>query len=160
MEELGTGPAGLTEDEAAERLRRDGSNIPREMRRPGDLVLLLSQFRSPIVLLLVFAALLSVYLHQKVEAGIVLAIVFTSGILGFWQKRTAADTIARLLAMVQVRASVLRAASEREIPVEGVVPGDIIILKAGEIVPGDCRILESRDLFVNEAALTRRDVSR
>jgi len=154
MEELGTGPDGLTEDEAAERLRKYGSNIPREMRRPGDLFLLLSQFRSPIVLLLVFAALLSVYLHQTIEAGIVLAIVFASGILGFWQERTAADTIARLLAMVQVRATVLRASSEKEIPVENIVPGDIVILKAGDIIPGDCRIIESRDLFVNEAALT------
>ncbi|MCQ8902808.1 MAG: magnesium-translocating P-type ATPase [Methanothrix sp.] len=154
MKELATGPAGLSESEAEERLRKYGSNIPWRRRQPKDLVLLLSQFRSPIIILLVFAALLSLYLHQNLEAGLVLVIVFASGILGFWQERTAAGTIARLLAMVQVRVTVVRAGSEKEIPLENVVPGDIIILRAGDVIPGDCRILEARDLFVNEAALT------
>jgi Mg2+-importing ATPase len=154
MKQLGTRPEGLAEAEAQKRLKEYGSNLLRPRKETNDLLLLLSQFKSPIILLLIFAAVLSIYLHQNVEAGLILIIVFISGLLGFWQERTAANAVARLLAIVQIKASVLREGSEKEILVEGVVPGDIVILNAGDVIPGDCRILESKDLFVNEAALT------
>ncbi len=154
MRQLGTGPEGLTESEAQKRLKEYGSNLLRPRKESRALLLLLSQFKSPIILLLIFAAVLSIYLHQNVEAGLILVIVFISGLLGFWQERTAADAVARLLAIVQIRANVLRGGAEKEISVEDVVPGDIVILNAGDIIPGDCRILESKDLFVNEATLT------
>lgn len=154
MKQLGTRPEGLTAAEARRRLKEHGSNLLRQKRESNDIVLLLSQFKSPIIVLLVFAAILSIYLHQRIEAGLILAIIFISGLLGFWQERRAADAVARLLALVQIKANVLRSGQEVEIPVEEVVPGDIVILNAGDIIPGDCRILESKDLFVNEAALT------
>ncbi|HSD57096.1 MAG TPA: magnesium-translocating P-type ATPase [Methanotrichaceae archaeon] len=154
MRQLGTGPEGLTESEAQKRLKEHGSNLLRPRKESNDLLLLLSQFKSPIILLLIFAAVLSIYLHQNIEAGLILVIVFISGLLGFWQERTAADAVARLLAIVQIKANVLRGGAEKEISVEDVVPGDIVILNAGDIIPGDCRVLESKDLFVNEAALT------
>jgi Mg2+-importing ATPase len=154
MKQLGTRPEGLSEAEAQKRLKEYGSNLLRQRKETNDLLLLLSQFKSPIILLLIFAAVLSIYLHQNVEAGLILIIVFISGLLGFWQERRAANAVARLLAIVQIKASVLRGGAEKEILVEGVVPGDIIILNAGDVIPGDCRILESKDLFVNEAALT------
>ncbi|MDM7912162.1 MAG: HAD-IC family P-type ATPase, partial [Methanotrichaceae archaeon] len=154
VERLGTTPDGLSETEAQKRLEEHGSNLLRPRKESNNLLLLLFQFKSPIILLLIFAAVLSVYLHQNVEAGLILAIVFISGLLGFWQERKAADAVARLLAIVRIKANVLRGGKEKEIPIEDVVPGDIVILNAGDIIPGDCRILESRDLFVNEAALT------
>jgi Mg2+-importing ATPase len=154
MKQLFTRPEGLTEAEAQKRLKEYGSNLLRPIKESNDLLLLLSQFKSPIILLLIFAAVLSIYLHQNIEAGLILVIVFISGLLGFWQERTAANAVARLLAIVQIKANVLRGGVEKEISVEDVVPGDIVILNAGDIIPGDCRILESKDLFVNEAALT------
>ena len=97
---------------------------------------------------------MSVLLRDATDAAIIIAIVLVSGILGFWQERGATDAAEKLLAMVQVRSAVLRDEKEREIPLEEVVPGDVVILNAGDVIPGDGVILESKDLFVDEAALT------
>ncbi len=145
---------GLDEKEAQKRLKQYGANLLRPRKKSYSILLLLAQFNSPIILLLVFAAGLSFYLHQVTGASIILIIVFISGLLGFWQERRAADAVAGLLAIIQIKASVLRDGKHNEVPVEYVVPGDIIVLRAGDIVPADSRILLSRDLFVNEASLT------
>lgn len=87
-------------------------------------------------------------------ATIILFIVLISGLLGFLQERRAADAMDDLLSIIQVKASAIRDGKEEAISMENIVPGDIIILKAGDIVPGDCRILQSKDLYVNEATLT------
>ena len=118
------------------------------------LTLLLAQFKSPLILLLLFATGLSFFLHDPVNALIILTIVLVSGLLGFWQEHGATNAVEQLLAMVQIKATVLRDGSPYEIPVEEIVPGDIVILNAGDIVPGDCLIDESKDLFVDEATLT------
>lgn len=154
LQRLNTSPQGLAEAEAQHR-RKDF--LPRRLRlrkKSSTLLLFLSQFKSPIILLLIFAAILSIYLRQTVEASLILIIIFISGLLGFWQERSAADAVAGLLAVVQIKASVLRDGKEVEIPMGDVVPGDIVVLNAGDIIPGDSLILESKDLFVNEAALT------
>ena len=145
---------GLDEEQARERLRKYGPNRLTPRRKAYSLFLLLGQFNSPIILLLVFAAGLSFYLHQAVSAVIILAILFISGLLGFLQERRAADAVASLLAIIQIKAAVLRGGQQKDLPVESVVPGDIIVLKAGDIVPGDCLILQCKDLFVSEATLT------
>jgi P-type Mg2+ transporter len=145
---------GLSTDEAAGRLTRYGRNTIAPRRHASDLHLLLKQFTSPIVLLLIGAALLSIFLRETTDAVIILSIITVSGVLGFWQEHAAADAIQKLLEMVRVRASVLRDGQPREIPLEQVVPGDIVLLAAGDSVPGDCRLLESRDLFLDQAALT------
>ena len=74
--------------------------------------------------------------------------------LGFWQEHSASDAVAKLLAIVQIKTSVLRDGSQQESNIEDVVPGDIVVLSAGDIIPGDCMLLESKDLFVDEAMLT------
>jgi len=89
-----------------------------------------------------------------VNASIILVIIFASSLLGFWQERGATNAVEKLLAVVQTKATVLRDGSQKEIPVEGIVPGDIVLLSAGDLIPGDCLVLESKDLFVNEASLT------
>ncbi len=151
---LQTTPQGITGDEARQRLARYGSNLLTPRKRSDALALLLAQFKSPITLILLFAAGLSFFLHERVDVFIILAIVFVSGLLGFWQERGAANAVEKLLAIVQIKAMVLRDGRPKEIPVEEIVPGDIIILNAGDIIPGDCLILESKDLFVDEATLT------
>lgn len=154
LKQLDTKREGLDDSEAEKRLKQYGANLLESRKESYPLLLLLSQFKSPIILLLVFAACLSIYLHQMADASIILVIIFISGMLGFWQERGAADAVAKLLAIVQIKASVLRGGNQKEIPVEEVVPGDIVVLRAGDIVPGDSLILQSRDLFVNEASLT------
>ena len=151
---LDSAEVGLDEKEAQKRLRQYGANLIKPRKKLHSIHLFLAQFNSPIILLLVFAAGLSFYLHQVTSASIILIIVFISGLLGFWQERRATDAVAGLLAVIQIKSSVLRSGIQKEMLREAVVPGDIIILKAGDIVPADCRILQSKDLFVNEAALT------
>jgi Mg2+-importing ATPase len=154
LKRLETTPQGLTSNQVQERLMRYGPNLLKPKKRSDALTLFLGQFKSPIVLILLFAAGLSLLLHDPTDALIILAIVFVSGLLGFWQERGAANAIKRLLAIVQIKAMVLRDGSPKEIPVEEIVPGDSIILSAGATIPADCLILESKDLFVDEAALT------
>src|SRR5208283_429789 len=123
-------------------------------KRTDTLTLLLSQFRSPITLILIFASGLSFFLGDVTDTVIILIIILISSMLGFWQEKGAADAFEKLLAAVQIKAAVLRDGEEKEIPLEEIVPGDIIILNAGDIIPADCLILESKDLFVSEATLT------
>jgi P-type Mg2+ transporter len=151
---LDTAEMGLDENEAQQRLKQFGANLLKPRKKSYSILLLLAQFNSPIILLLVFAAGLSFYLHQVTGASIILLIVFISGLLGFWQERRAADAVAGLLAIIQIKASVIRGGIQKDVLMEHVVPGDIVVLRAGDIVPGDCRILQSKDLFVNEATLT------
>jgi Mg2+-importing ATPase len=151
---LAASPRGLTSDEAESRLHGGRARWRTRARGVNTWALLLAQFRSPIILILVGAAVLSLGLGGRSDALIILAIVAASGLLGFWQEWVAADALDRLLAMVRVRATVLRDGSPREVSLEDVVPGDVVLLDAGDVIPGDGRILESKDLFVAEAALT------
>ena len=154
LQRLETAKQGLSSEEARQRLARYGSNLLEPQKRSDVLTLLLAQFKSPLILLLLFATGLSFFLHDPVNALIILTIVLVSGLLGFWQEHSATNAVEQLLAMVQIKATVLRDGSPYEIPVEEIVPGDIVILNAGDIVPGDCLIDESKDLFVDEATLT------
>jgi Mg2+-importing ATPase len=154
VNQLNTTPQGLTDADAEERLKRFGANLLKPRRRSSALSLFLAQFKSPLILILVFAAGLSSFLHDPTNALIILAIVFISGTLGFWQERGAAHAVEKLLTIVQTKAEVLRNGKPVEVSFEEIVPGDIVILSAGGTLPGDCRILESTDLFVDEAALT------
>jgi P-type Mg2+ transporter len=146
--------AGLSRKEAQQRLSQYGSNSLKQRRKSSAWVLLLNQFKSPIILILIFAAVLSIFLSDEADAVIILAIVFISGLLGFWQERGASNAVEKLLALVQVKATVLRDSQSQEIPSGEVVPGDIVLLSAGKNIPGDCLVLESNDLSVDEAALT------
>ena len=146
--------AGLSHPEAKQRLSQYGANSLKQTHQSSALVLLLNQFKSPIILILVFAAVLSIFLQDALDAIIILTIVLISGLLGFWQERGASNAVEKLLALVQVKATVLRDSQSEEIPNEEVVPGDIVLLSAGKNIPGDCFVLESKDLSVAEAALT------
>ncbi len=154
LKQLATTSQGLGEDEAKARLRLYGANLLKPRKRTDALTLLLSQFKSPIILILLLAAALSIFLAGYTDAVIIMAIVAISGLLGFWQERGAARAVEKLLAMVQVKGMVQRQGKAREVSVEEIVPGDVVLLNAGDAIPGDCLILESKDLFVDEAALT------
>ncbi|PSB20411.1 magnesium-translocating P-type ATPase [Phormidesmis priestleyi ULC007] len=146
--------SGLSRQEAQQRLSKYGANSLKQTHKSSTWVLLLNQFKSPIILILIVAAVLSIFLQDAADAIIILTIVLISGLLGFWQERGASNAVEKLLALVQVKATVLRDGQAQEIPNEEVVPGDIVLLSAGKNIPGDCLVLESKDLSVGEAALT------
>lgn len=144
----------MTDDEAGKRLEQYGANLLTPKKRSDVLALLLTQFKSPLILILIFAGALSFFLGDPVNAFIILAIILISSLLGFWQERGAVNAVEKLLAVVQTKATVLRDGNQKDIPVEMIVPGDVIILNAGDLIPGDSILLESKDLFINEASLT------
>ncbi len=154
LQKLETKKEGLTSDEAHKRLELYGSNLLKPKKRSDWFTLLISQFKSPIILILFFATGLSFFLRDRVDAFIILLIVLVSGLLGFWQERGASNAVEKLLSIVQIKVSVMRDGIAKEIPVEQIVPGDIVVLKAGDIIPGDGLVQESKDLFVDEAMLT------
>ena len=145
---------GITTAEAKKRIVSFGTNSLKPQKRSGTFILLIGQFKSPIILILLAATVLSLFLRNFVDASIILSIVIISGLLGFWQEFSASNAVARLLALVQIKVAVLRDGKQVEISIENIVPGDIVILNAGDVVPGDCLIIESKDLFVDEAMLT------
>jgi len=154
LNKLQTNTNGLTTEYANKHLASYGANRLKPPKKSDTFTLLISQFKSPIILILLFATGLSLFLGNYVDASIILAIVLISGLLGFWQEHGASNAVAKLLAIVQIKAAVLRDGNEIEISVEDIVPGDIVILNAGDIVPGDCMLIESKDVFVDEAMLT------
>jgi Mg2+-importing ATPase len=151
---LESSPQGLSPEEAALRAAPLKSHRLHVRKGVSFARLLLSQFASPITVLLVVAAGLSLSLGDIVEGVLILIIIAASGFLGFWQEKRAAVTVEKLTGMLTLRASVLRGGEPAEAPIDEVVPGDVVILEAGSAVPGDALILESKDLFVDESPLT------
>ncbi len=151
---LATTPEGLSAAEAASRVKDYAARRLTPTKRTDALPLLLKQFSSPIVLLLLGATVISIFLHDTTDAAIILAIVLAGCLLGFWQERGAAGAVEKLLSLVEVKARVLRAGAPHETPLADVVPGDVVLLSAGATAPGDCLLLDARDLFADEATLT------
>jgi Mg2+-importing ATPase len=149
-----TGSGGLTSAEAAQRLHQDGPNALGGEGRRGPLAVLVSQFASPLVLILVAASVVSIAVGDRVEAGIILTIVGMSALLGFVQEARSEAAVAALQARLALRATAVRDGKTREIPIHDVVRGDVVVLGAGDIVPADARVLEANHLFVDESSLT------
>ena len=152
---LGSGPGGLSPDEAKARLATAGPNQVTEERDLGWERLLLAQFASPLVLILVFAALVSLVLRDWVEAAIILAIVAGSALLGFAQEFRASRAVAELQRRIALTGRVRRGGDVLAVPTRDLVPGDVVLLAAGNLVPADGRVLEARDFLVSEAAPDR-----
>jgi Mg2+-importing ATPase len=151
---LGSSPAGLSEQEAGLRLRQYGPNTLTARRRTSALRLLLGQLRTPLVLILLFAAAVSAVVGEWVDASVILTIVLGSSLLSFAQEYRATAAVDRLRERVRITASVLRDGLSRDIPAEEVVPGDVVCLAAGSLIPADGIVLDVKDCFVNQAVLT------
>ncbi|EGD51721.1 magnesium-translocating P-type ATPase [Thermoanaerobacter ethanolicus JW 200] len=154
LKNLETSKDGLSNTEAKKRIVTYGYNSIKPKKDNNALDIFISQFKSPIILILFFAVGLSFFLHDTVDAIIILTIILVSGLLSFWQEYNANNAVQKLLEIVQIKATVLRDGKSAEIPVEEIVPGDIVMLKAGAVVPGDSLILESNSLSIDEAILT------
>lgn len=151
---LGTSEAGLSDREARRRLRLASPAFWLGRGRGSALTLFLKQFKNPLVLILVFASTVSIVAADWVEAGVVLSIVVASTVLAFTQEFSANRSFERLASRVRVVAVVMRNGLERKIPADQVVPGDVLVLTAGCLIPADCVILSAERLYVNQATLT------
>jgi Mg2+-importing ATPase len=154
LDTAGSRAEGLSGAEAARRLSRDGPNQVALARGHRGWRLLVSQFSSPIMLILIGATVISMVLGDVADGVIILSIIAASGALGFWQEHSAGRAVDALLARVRVHVEVLRDGHEVSVPAEEVTVGDVVALRAGDIIPADCRVLESHDLRLDEAALT------
>jgi len=152
--DLDSGTDGLSSGEAAARLERYGRNVLGVEHERVWWRTLLGQFRSPLVLILVAAALVSLVVRDWLDAVIVLAIISGSALLGFVQEFRASSAVARLRARVAIQVVTLRDGVAIQVPAAEVVPGDIILLTAGSLIPGDAIVLEAKDCFVTQALLT------
>ncbi len=149
---------GLASEEAEIRLKKAGLNALPEEKKFSNLKILISQFKSPLVYILLIAAAVSFLLGEFVDGSVILLAVFINTIVGFIQESKAEKALGKLKEMVEHQVLVLRDGIEKEIAAKFLVPGDIIILRAGDRIPADGRILEAREFRVNEASLTGESV--
>jgi magnesium-transporting ATPase (P-type) len=152
---LGVEPdVGLSDEAAAARLLRVGPNALPESRATSTVVLFLRQYRSPLVYLLLAAGVVAFVLGHRTDAWVILAILTANALLGALQEGRAERSMAALRRMTASRARVLRGGREREIEARAVVPGDVMLLAAGDAICADARLLEAASLEVAAAALT------
>lgn len=147
-------PAGLSTTEAEKRLAEFGPNEPTSVRRGALVVELLILFLNPLVIILLIASAVSALLGQTVDAGIIFLMVLLGVTINFVQTYRSQRAIEKLREHVSLTATVLRDGTWQEVRRHLIVPGDVIRLSAGDLVPADGRLLESRDLYVQQAALT------
>lgn len=145
---------GLTQAEASERYEKFGPNdVLAERARPLWRAVV-DRFSNPLILILLFASALSAWTGDVLSFAIIVAIVLLSVVLDVVQQRRAENAVDALRRSVGLKATVVRDGTEAELPVERLVPGDVVRLSAGDIVPADCRLLEAASLYVNQSLLT------
>ncbi len=158
MAALKTGANGLAEREAQARLERFGPNRLPPPRRQGPLLRFLAQFRNVLIYVLLGAAAVSAALGQWVDAQVILGVVLVNAVIGFLQEGKAEKALEAILGMLAPKASVIRDGQRKTVPGAALVPGDIVLLEAGERVPADVRLFAARNLRIDEAVLTGESV--
>ena len=158
-QKLGSNAVGLVPDEAARRLKSYGPNLVTRERKPTILQEIWQRAKNPLNGLLLTLATVSYFLGDLRAALVIVIMVFLSVITAFVQEHRSNEAAARLRAMVKTTATVRRLRPDGhadffEAPIETLVPGDVVQLSAGDMIPADLRLLEAKDLFVNQSALT------
>ena len=155
---LTSGPHGLSGAEAARRLAKNGPNELKAVRPVSPWRLLIAQFKNVLILILLIATVLSGFLGHAVEAVAIAVIVLFAVLLGFVQEYRAERAIEVLRQMAAPTATIIRDGEETEVPARDLVPGDVVLLRAGDKVPADARLLEAINLKIEEASLTGESV--
>ncbi|MBX9781761.1 MAG: magnesium-translocating P-type ATPase [Chitinophagaceae bacterium] len=145
---------GLTDEEAAKRIKQFGKNTIHTDKHKHALLELLSHFKSPLIIILLIATVISYSLGETINASIILFMILISVAIDFYQERDARNAAERLKESVKNKATVIRNSRQQELLHEELCKGDIILLSAGKIVPADARILFAKDFFVNQSSLT------
>lgn len=151
--------SGLSQDEAARRIDYFGTNELPKQKPESYFVIFIRQFKSPLIYLLLGAAAIVAIMGEYVDGTIIAIVLLLNAIIGSIQEGRAVKTLSSLTKLVTTKATVLRGGQEVIAPDKELVPGDIVILREGEKVPADCRILEQSSLKVNESAITGESVS-
>ena len=154
LEQIGSDPSGLTSRDAATRLTRFGPNKVHAEKTAGVLLQYLTRFRNPLVIILLVASAVLALTGDFVGFSIISTIILISVTLDFVQEHRAGEAADRLRRSVAVRVQVLRDGKSSDLAIENLVPGDVVLLAAGDMVPCDGRILEANDFFLNQGLLT------
>jgi magnesium-transporting ATPase (P-type) len=157
-ERLGASRSGLTSAEAEERLARHGPNTIEEDKPPSDLAILLHQFTSPLIYILLAAGVVTIIIGEYIDAGVIAVVLALNAIIGFVQERQAERSVRALRSLVAPKATVLRDGGERELDSADLVPGDLVLLESGRRVPADLRLFAPVALAVDESLLTGESV--
>ncbi len=151
---LGSSPSGLSTAEATLRQKKHGMNEIAEVRRHRGLVAFIGHLKNPLVIILIIAAIISAFVGEIAQTVIILVIIAISVTLDFFQEYRAETAVELLKQKISMTATVFRDRERQEMRMVELVPGDIIELTAGDIVPADARVLSARDFFINQSALT------
>jgi magnesium-transporting ATPase (P-type) len=154
FEKLVTTSKGLDPGEAARRLQEYGKNILPTREPPGIVTIILHQFKSPLIYILLIAGFISVLLEDYRDAGFIFLVVVINAIIGTIQEWKAEKSASQLQTILKIMSRVRRNGSELKIPAEEIVPGDIILLESGSRIPADLRILYASNLTIDESLLT------
>jgi len=154
FEKLGTSTVGLTTREARARLKVCGENRPVKTVKKSKIERLIEAYKNLLNLVMTLLAIISYITGDLPATVIILSMVAIAVLLRFFQETKADEAAEKLKAMVRTTATVVRNGQKQEIPISQIVPGDIVYLSAGDFVPADVRLIESKDLFVNQSALT------
>ena len=158
LEATGSRRSGLTASEAKARLLRYGLNQLKGKKKTPPAIVFLKQFLSPLIYVLLVAAIISVIVGHFLDAWVILGVLLLNAVIGFVQEVRAEKAMEALLRMAAPRARVRRAGDVQSLPARNIVPGDIILLETGDKVPADARLIEASNLKVNEASLTGESV--
>ena len=156
---LGSSAHGLAPAEAARRLEEHGPNALPQARRRHPVLRFLAQFNNALIYFLLVAAAAAAVLAHFVDAAVIVAVVVVNAVIGFVQEGKAEEALAAMRRMISPRASVLRDGSRRSVAVAEIVPGDLVLLEAGDRVPADLRLVRARGLLIDEALLTGESVA-
>ena len=151
---LASSEAGLASAEAAKRLAEIGPNVLAAEEKINIFSIIIHQFKSPLIYVLLVAAVVTFFLHEYIDMAVILAVVILNAIIGFIQEVKAEQGVRSLKKMVQAKARALRDRREKEIPGSQLVPGDVVYLAAGMRVPADLRLIHELDLRIDESMLT------
>ncbi|MGD9932414.1 MAG: cation-translocating P-type ATPase [Dehalococcoidia bacterium] len=151
---LDTGPHGLDPGQAEARLAEHGPNALKEVPPPGILKVFLLQFRSPLIYILLVAAVVTAVLREFIDASVIMAILALNAVIGATQERRAESSVRALLKLVSPRARVVRGGVEYDVESKDIVPGDVVLLESGLRVPADVRLWAVNNLHVDESLLT------
>lgn len=154
FKKLNSSANGLTNETAEEIFKQTAYKGKIQSRFQKDIILFLMQFKSPLMWLLIGAVIVSAFLGDTSDVYIILFIVLSTGILSFFQERNAGRVVEKLQSMIALKSKVIRNGTAIDIVNSTIVPGDLIEFNAGDMVPADCLLTESNELFVNEASLT------
>ncbi|MBM4146021.1 MAG: HAD-IC family P-type ATPase [Nitrospira sp.] len=158
FQKLNTSENGLSETGIRQRLEQFGPNKLAEEERISRLKILLHQFTSPLIYILLIAGVVTLLLREYIDSGVIFAVVILNAIIGYFQEYKAEESVRALKKMVVPKAKVLREGKEKEIHSEELVPGDIVLLASGVRVPADLRLFKTIELKVEEAMLTGESV--